>query len=114
MSVFASFDRETRSAAGEDLKAKSDDVSEREIPIRFQVNGVANILGSREKLSMEVFLGSEIPPVRVQAKQIWAFVPSEKGAVSGWEYTELKGRFLRRFRTFVDRTDRRAIPEVET
>ena len=63
---------------------------------------------------MEIFLEAEVPPVSVKAKLMWAFVPSGGGAVSGWEFMELKGRSLRRFRTFVDRSNGKPIPEAET
>ena len=103
----------TTSAAGDDFDVTSEDVSERGIRIRFQEHGIAEILGGRDELSMEIFLKAEVPPVSVQAKLIWVFVPSGEGAVSGWEFIELKGRSLRRSRTFVDRTGGRAVPEVE-
>ena len=101
----------TTIAAGEDLGFMSEDISEQGIRIRSQEHGITDILGSMDELSLEIFLEAEVPPVSVQAKPIWAFVPS--GTVSGWEFIELRGRSLRRFRTFVDRTGGRAVPEVE-
>jgi hypothetical protein len=104
----------TTTSGGDDLELTSEDVSERGIRIRFQSHGIADILGQREELPMEIFLEAEVPPVSVKAKLMWAFVPSGGGAVSGWEFMELKGRSLRRFRTFVDRSNGKPIPEAET
>jgi len=101
----------TTSAVGDDLEVVSEDVSERGIRIRFQEYGLADILGNRDELPMEIFLETEVAPVSVQARLIWAFAPSEGGAVSGWEFLELKGRSLRRFRTFMDRSKGKHVPE---
>ena len=101
----------TTSAVGDDLEVVSEDVSERGIRIRFQEYGLADILGNRDELPMEIFLETEVAPVSVQARLIWAFAPSEGGAVSGWEFLELKGRSLRRFRTFMDRSKGKHLPE---
>jgi hypothetical protein len=104
----------TTSATGDDLEAMSEDVSERGIRLRFEDYGIADILGHREEITMEIFLEAEVPPVNVQAKLMWAFAPSGGGAVSGWEFLELKGRSLRRFRTFIDRSDGKNVVEDET
>lgn len=101
----------TTSAGGEDLEVVSEDVSERGIRIRFQEYGIADILGNRDELPMEIFLEAEVAPVSVQARLIWAFAPAEGGAVSGWEFLELKGRSLRRFRTYIDRSKGKHDPE---
>jgi hypothetical protein len=101
----------TTSAVGDDLEVVSEDVSERGIRIRFQEYGLADILGNQDELPMEIFLETEVAPVSVQARLIWAFAPSEGGAVSGWEFLELKGRSLRRFRTFMDRSKGKHLPE---
>jgi hypothetical protein len=101
----------TTSAVGDDLEVVSEDVSERGIRIRFQEYGLADILGNQDELPMEIFLETEVAPVSVQARLIWAFAPSEGGAVSGWEFLELKGRSLRRFRTFMDRSKGKHVPE---
>ena len=82
-----------------------EDGSERGIRLRCDEYGIADILGNRDELPMEIFLEAEVAPVNVQAKLIWAFAPSGGGAVSGWEFLELKGRSLRRFRTFIDRSN---------
>jgi hypothetical protein len=66
----------TTSAAGDDLEVTSEDMSERGIRIRFQEYGIADILGNRDELPMDIFLEAEVPPVSVQAKLIWAFVPA--------------------------------------
>ena len=95
----------TTSATGDDLEVMSEDVSERGIRLRFEDYGIADILGHRDELPMEIFLEAEVPPVKVQAKLMWAFAPSGGGAVSGWEFLELKGRSLRRFRSYIDRSD---------
>ena len=101
----------TTSAGGDDLEVVSEDVSERGIRIRFEDYGIADILGNRDELPMEIFLEAEVAPVSVQARLIWAFAPSDGGAVSGWEFLELKGRSLRRFRTYIDRSKGKHIPE---
>ena len=95
----------TTSATGDDLEVMSEDVSEQGIRLRFEKYGIADILGHRDELPMEIFLEAEVAPVNVQARLIWAFAPSSGGAVSGWEFLELKGRSLRRFRTFIDRSE---------
>lgn len=99
----------TTSAVGDELEVMSEDVSERGIRLRFDDYGIADILGNRDELPMEIFLEAEVAPVNVQAKLIWAFAPSDGGAVSGWEFIELKGRSLRRFRTFIDRSNGKSI-----
>ena len=104
----------TTSAAGDDLEVVSEDVSERGIRIRFQDYGLADILGNRDELPMEIFLEAEVAAVNVQARLIWAFAPSGGGAVSRWEFLELKGRSLRRFRTFMDRSKGKQVPEETT
>ena len=104
----------TTLATGDDLEVMSEDVSERGIRLRFQDYGIADILGHRDEIPMEIFLEEEVPPLNVQAKLMWAFAPSGGGAVSGWEFLELKGRSLRRFRTFIDRSDGKSGAENET
>jgi len=102
----------TTSAMGDDLEIISEDVSEQGIRLRFDAYGIADILGNRDELPMEIFLESEVAPVNVQARLMWAFAPTGGGAVSGWEFSELKGRSLRRFRTFIDRSQgKRVTPE---
>ncbi len=91
----------TTSATGDDLEITSEDVSESGIRLRFESYGIADILGHRDELPMEIFLEAEVAPVNVQGKLIWAFAPAGGGAVSGWEFVELKGRSLRRFRTYI-------------
>jgi hypothetical protein len=98
----------TTSAAGDELEVMSEDVSERGIRLRFDEYGIADILGHRDELPMEIFVESEVAPVTVQGKLIWAFAPSGGGAVSGWEFMELKGRSLRRFRTLIDQSESKA------
>lgn len=104
----------TTSASGDDLEILSEDVSEQGIRLRFDDHGIADILGHRDELPMEIYLESAVAPVNVQAKLVWAFAPSGGGAVSGWEFLELKGRSLRRFRTFIDRSEGRPVAEEET
>ncbi len=104
----------TTSAVGDDLEVVSEDVSERGIRIRFQDYDLDDILGNRDELPMEIFLETEVAPVSVQARLIWAFTPSDGGAVSGWEFLELKGRSLRRFRTFMDRSKGKQVQEEAT
>lgn len=101
----------TVSASGDELEVQSKDVSEKGIRLRFDEYSIADILGNRDELPMEIFLEKEVAPVSVQAKLIWAFAPSGGGAVSGWEFMELKGRSLRRFRNFVARTNGQPIPD---
>lgn len=101
----------TTSAVGDNLEVVSEDVSERGIRIRFQEYHLADILGNRDELPMEIFLEAEVAPVSVHARLMWAFAPPDGGAVSGWEFLELKGRSLRRFRTFMDRSKGKPIPE---
>ena len=100
----------TTSATGDDLEVMSEDVSEHGIRLRFAEYGIADILGHRDELPMEITLEPEVAPVSVQAKLIWAFAPSGGGAVSGWEFLELKGRSLRRFRMFIDRSNGKNVP----
>ena len=102
----------TTSAMGDDLEIISEDVSEQGIRLRFDAYGIADILGNRDELPMEIFLESEVAPVNVQARLMWAFAPTGGGAVGGWEFSVLKGRSLRRFRTFIDRSQgKRVTPE---
>lgn len=103
----------TASAAGPAVEVLSEDVSEQGIRLRFDGHGIAEILGHQDELAMDIFLEEEVPPVSVHARLIWAFAPSGGGAVSGWEFVELKGRSLRRFRTFIARSQGQPVAEDE-
>ena len=65
----ASLKVRTTSATGDDLEVMSEDVSERGIRLRFEDYGIADILGHREEITMEIFLEAEVPP-RKRAGQV--------------------------------------------
>ena len=103
----------TTSARGDDLEIVSEDVSERGVRLRFENLGLADVLGNQDELPMEIFLEEKVPPVNVLARLTWALTPANGGVVSGWKFLDLKGRSLRRFRTFIDRSRGKNITEDE-
>ncbi|HCK09900.1 MAG TPA: hypothetical protein DHW45_08490 [Candidatus Latescibacteria bacterium] len=81
----------TTIASGDDLEIVSEDLSERGVRLRFESHGLAYVLGNQDELPMEIFPEEKVPSVNVQARLIWAFTPVNGGAVSGWEFLDLKG-----------------------
>lgn len=84
------------------LEVQLEDISEKGIRLKFDTLTIADLLGQREEIPVEVFLDT---PVKVQAKLVWALNGNDGRCVSGWEFLDLRGRSLRRFRTFIDRTN---------
>ena len=93
----------TTDPGGDSLEVMSEDISERGIRLRFVDKGIGDFLGHRDQIPMEIHLEDEVPPLKLHATLVWAYLPAGGGIVSGWEYLDLKGRSLRRFRNFVDR-----------
>ena len=83
----------------------SEDISETGIRLHFQQWTIADFLGQREEIPLEVFMEPEVPPVKLQARLVWAFNAGQGGSVSGWQFLEFKGRSLRRFRNFIGRKE---------
>lgn len=83
----------------------SEDISETGIRLHFQQWTIADFLGQREEIPLEVFMEPEVPPVKLQARLVWAFKAGQGGSVSGWQFLEFKGRSLRRFRNFIGRKE---------
>ncbi len=95
---------QTTDSGGEAVEMMSEDISETGIRLHFQQWTIADFLG-QEEIPLEVFMEPEVPPVKLQARLVWAFNAGNGGSVSGWQFLEFKGRSLRRFRNFIGRKE---------
>ena len=96
---------QTMNTDGQAVEMMSEDISETGIRLHFQEWTIADFLGQREEIPLEVFMEPEVPPVKLQARLVWAFNAGPGGSVSGWQFLEFKGRSLRRFRNFIGRKE---------
>ena len=96
---------QTTDSDGQAIEMISEDISETGIRLHFKEWTIADLLGQREEIPLEVFMEAEVPPVKLQARLVWAFNAGQGGSVCGWQFLEFKGRSLRRFRNFIGRTE---------
>ena len=92
----------TVDSAGKPCEVTSDDVSISGIRLRFGDRGLAEFVGHREHVPMEIHLETEALSVQVQARLVWAYNTADGDTVSGWHFGHFEGSAARRLRSFLD------------
>ena len=92
----------TTDSKGNPCDLVSEDVSDRGIRLRTEQANLAEMLGHREEVSLEIGLPLETAPIVAQAQMIWAFDSQDGGGVSGWRFVHFRGNARRRLRNFIE------------
>lgn len=90
-------------ANGKRRELWSENVSDSGIRLRLNGSTLAQFVGHREAVPLEVCLEEDADPVRVHARLVWAYNTSDGGTVSGWQFGHFEGDARRRLDRHLDR-----------
>lgn len=79
----------------------SEDVSASGVRLRFEKVGLAQVMGHREDVPMEIRISQDADPIQAQAQLIWAYNTAKGGSVSGWRFVQFQGNCQTRLRAFL-------------
>ncbi len=76
---------------GRAFELESENISDSGIRVRSAVPNLAEFVGHREQVPLDIHLGETGEVARIQARLVWAYHTSEGGTVSGWQFGQFEG-----------------------
>lgn len=95
---------------GQTREGKSKDLSQKGIRLVLNGSGMAQFMGHREEVPLEICLSNGSPPVNANARLKWVYTSFEGDTVSGWQFVHVPVDGRRRLEDFLSQrgTDEKA------
>ena len=86
---------------GQTREGRSEDLSHKGIRLVFNGSSMAQLMGHREEVPLEICLENGSPSVSASAGLKWAYSTSEGSTVSGWQFVHVPVDGRRRLEAFL-------------
>lgn len=91
----------TEDPEGQLHEVVSEDISDSGVRLRFEKVGLAKVLGHREEVPLQLFIGDDESPIEALAQLVWAYNTVQGGSISGWRFVNFSGGSARRLQSFL-------------